>query len=70
MLYGFDEAARILAWTFFTLLPYIDQLSQSELLRQHHVMFREPNGIGKANLVSAYAMAIDAKFERIQGLPT
>ena len=33
-------------------------------------MFRGPTGTGKTDLVSACAMAIDAKFERIQGMPT
>ncbi len=69
-LYGLDDAARILSWAFFTLLPYTDKLSQSKLLRQPHVMFKGPTGTGKTDLVSACAMAIDAKFERIQGLPT
>ena len=69
-LYGLDDAARILSWAFFTLLPYTDKLSQSKLLRQPHIMFRGPTGTGKTDLVSACAMAIDAKFERIQGMPT
>ncbi len=69
-LYGLDEAARTLSWAFFTLLPYTDKLSQTKLLRQPHVMFRGPTGTGKTDLVSACAMAIDAKFERIQGMPT
>ena len=69
-LFGLDDAARILSWAFFTLLPYTDKLSQSKALRQPHVMFRGPTGTGKTDLVSACAMAIDAKFERIQGLPT
>ena len=69
-LYGLDDAARILSWAFFTLLPYTDKLSQGKLLRQPHVMFKGPTGTGKTDLVSACAMAIDAKFERIQGLPT
>ena len=60
----------MLSWAFFTLLPYTDKLSQGKLLRQPHVMFRGPTGTGKTDLVSACAMAIDAKFERIQGLPT
>ena len=69
-LYGLDDAARILSWAFFTLLPYTDKLSQGKKLRQPHIMFRGPTGTGKTDLVSACAMAIDAKFERIQGLPT
>lgn len=69
-LYGLDEAARILSWAFFTLVPYTDKLRQTKALRQPHVMFRGPTGTGKTDLVSACAMAIDAKFERIQGLPT
>ena len=69
-LYGLDDAARILSWALFTLLPYTDKLSQAKKLRQPHVMFRGPTGTGKTDLVSACAMAIDAKFERIQGLPT
>ncbi|MCY4602374.1 MAG: AAA family ATPase [Acidobacteria bacterium] len=69
-LYGLDDAARILSWAFFTLLPYTDKLSQGKLLRQPHLMFRGPTGTGKTDLVSACAMAVDAKFERIQGLPT
>ena len=69
-LYGVDDAAKILSWAFFTLLPYTDKLSQSKALRQPHIMFRGPTGTGKTDLVSACAMAIDAKFERIQGLPT
>ena len=69
-LYGLDDAARILSWAFFTLLPYTDKLSQSKRLRQPHIMFRGPTGTGKTDLVSACAMAIDAKFERIQGMPT
>ena len=69
-LYGLDDAARILSWAFFTLLPYTDKLTQGKLLRQPHVMFRGPTGTGKTDLVSACAMAVDAKFERIQGLPT
>ena len=69
-LYGLDDAARVLSWAFFTLLPYTDKLSQGKLLRQPHVMFRGPTGTGKTDLVSACAMAVDAKFERIQGLPT
>ncbi len=69
-LYGLDEAARILSWAFFTLLPYTDKLSQGKLLRQPHLMFRGPTGTGKTDLVSACAMAVDARFERIQGLPT
>ena len=27
-LYGLDDAARILSWAFFTLLPYPDNLSK------------------------------------------
>ena len=69
-LYGLDDAARILSWAFFTLLPYTDKLRQAKALRQPHLMFRGPTGTGKTDLVSACAMAIDAKFERIQGLPT
>ena len=69
-LYGVDDAARILSWAFFTLLPYTDKLTHGKALRQPHVMFRGPTGTGKTDLVSACAMAIDAKFERIQGLPT
>ena len=69
-LYGLDEAARILSWAFFTLIPYTDKLRQVKALRQPHVLFRGPTGTGKTDLVSACAMAIDAKFERIQGLPT
>jgi MoxR-like ATPase len=69
-LFGVDEAARILSWAFFTLMPYTDKLRQTKALRQPHVMFRGPTGTGKTDLVSACAMAIDAKFERIQGLPT
>ena len=69
-LYGVDDAARVLSWAFFTLLPYTDKLIHSKALRQPHVMFRGPTGTGKTDLVSACAMAIDAKFERIQGLPT
>ena len=69
-LYGLDDAARMLSWAFFTLLPYTDKLSQGKALRQPHVMFRGPTGTGKTDLVSACAMAIDAKFERIQGMPT
>ena len=69
-LYGLDDAARILSWAFFTLLPYTDKLSQGKKLRQPHIMFRGPTGTGKTDLVSACAMAIDARFERIQGLPT
>ena len=69
-LYGLDEAARILSWALFTLLPYTDKLQHVKALRQPHLMFRGPTGTGKTDLVSACAMAIDAKFERIQGLPT
>ena len=69
-LYGLDDAARILSWAFFTLLPYTDKLSQTKKLRQPHLMFRGATGTGKTDLVSACAMAIDAKFERIQGMPT
>jgi len=69
-LYGLDDAARILSWALFTLLPYTDKLSQAKMLRQPHVMFKGPTGTGKTDLVSAAAMAIDARFERIQGLPT
>ena len=69
-LYGLDEAARILSWAFFTLIPYTDKLRQTKALRQPHVLFRGPTGTGKTDLVSACAMAVDAKFERIQGLPT
>ena len=69
-LYGLDDASRILSWALFTLLPYTDKLSQTKMLRQPHVMFKGPTGTGKTDLVSACAMAIDAKFERIQGLPT
>ena len=39
-LYGLDDAARMLSWAFFTLLPYTDKLSQGKALRQPHVMFR------------------------------
>jgi MoxR-like ATPase len=69
-LYGLDEAARILSWAFFTLLPYTDKLRQTKALRQPHVLLKGPTGTGKTDLVSACAMAMDAKFERIQGLPT
>ena len=69
-LYGLDEAARILSWAFFTLIPYTDKLRQTKALRQPHVLFKGPTGTGKTDLVSACAMAVDAKFERIQGLPT
>jgi len=69
-LFGLDEAARILSWAFFTLIPYTDKLRHVKALRQPHLMFRGPTGTGKTDLVSACAMAIDAKFERIQGLPT
>ena len=69
-LYGLDDAARVLSWAFFTLIPYTDKLRQTKALRQPHVMFKGPTGTGKTDLVSACAMAIDAKFERIQGLPT
>ncbi len=69
-LFGVDDAARILSWAFFTLMPYTDKLRQTKALRQPHIMFRGPTGTGKTDLVSACAMAIDAKFERIQGLPT
>ena len=69
-LYGLNEAARTLSWAFFTLLPYTDKLRQTKALRQPHVLFKGPTGTGKTDLVTACAMAIDAKFERIQGLPT
>ena len=69
-LYGLDEAARILSWAFFTLIPYTDKLRQTKALRQPHVLFKGPTGTGKTDLVSACAMAVDARFERIQGLPT
>jgi MoxR-like ATPase len=69
-LYGLDDAARILSWAFFTLIPYTDKLRQTKALRQPHVLFKGPTGTGKTDLVSACAMAVDAKFERIQGLPT
>src|SRR5260221_5269331 len=69
-LFGLDEAARVLSWSFFTLLPCTDKLRQTKALRQPHIMMRGPTGTGKTDLVSACAMAIDAKFERIQGLPT
>jgi MoxR-like ATPase len=69
-LYGLDEASRILSWAFFTLLPYTDKLRQTKALRQPHVLLKGPTGTGKTDLVSACAMAMDAKFERIQGLPT
>jgi MoxR-like ATPase len=69
-LYGLDEPARILSWAFFTLIPYTDKLRQTKALRQPHVLFKGPTGTGKTDLVTACAMAVDAKFERIQGLPT
>ncbi len=69
-LFGLDDAARVLAWAFFTLIPYTDKLSRTKALRQPHVLFKGPTGTGKTDLVTACAMAIDAKFERIQGLPT
>jgi MoxR-like ATPase len=69
-LFGLDEAARILSWAFFTLIPYTDKLRQIKALRQPHILFKGPTGTGKTDLVSACAMAIDARFERIQGLPT
>ena len=69
-LYGLDEAARVLSWAFFTLIPYTDKLQRAKALRQPHVLFKGPTGTGKTDLVTACAMAIDAKFERIQGLPT
>jgi MoxR-like ATPase len=69
-LFGLDDAARILSWAFFTLIPYTDKLRQTKALRQPHVLFRGPTGTGKTDLVSACAMALDARFERIQGLPT
>ena len=69
-LFGLDEAARVLSWAFFTLIPYTDKLRHVKALRQPHVMFKGPTGTGKTDLVTACAMAIDAKFERIQGLPT
>lgn len=69
-LYGLDEAARILSWAFFTLIPYTDKLRQTKALRQPHVLLKGPTGTGKTDLVSTCAMAVDAKFERIQGLPT
>ena len=69
-LYGLDEAARTLSWAFFTLLPYTDKLRQTKALRQPHVLLKGPTGTGKTDLVSGCAMALDAKFERIQGLPT
>jgi MoxR-like ATPase len=69
-LFGVDEAARVLSWAFFTLMPYTDKLRQTKALRQPHVLLRGPTGTGKTDLVSACAMAMDAKFERIQGLPT
>ena len=55
-LYGLDDAARILSWAFFTLLPYTDKLSQGKLLRQPHIMFRGPTGTGKTDLVSALSL--------------
>ena len=69
-LYGLDDAARILSWAFFTLIPYTDKLRQTKALRQPHVLFSGPTGTGKTDLVSACAMSMDAKFERIQALPT
>src|SRR5262245_9970678 len=69
-LYGMDEAAQILSRAFFTLIPYTDKLRQTKALRQPHVLFKGPTGTGKTDLASACAMAVDAKFERIQGLPT
>jgi MoxR-like ATPase len=69
-LYGLEDAVRVLSWAFFTLVPYTDKLRQTKALRQPHVLFRGPTGTGKTDLVSTCAMAIDAKFERIQGLPT
>ena len=69
-LFGLDEAAKVLSWAFFTLIPYTDKLRHVKALRQPHVMFKGPTGTGKTDLVTACAMAIDAKFERIQGLPT
>lgn len=69
-LFGLDEAARILSGAFFTLIPYTDKLRQTKALRQPHLLFRGPTGTGKTDLVSACAMALDARFERIQGLPT
>ena len=68
-LFGLDEAARLLSWAFFTLIPYTDKLRQVKALRQPHILFKGPTGTGKTDLVSACAMAIDARFERIQGLP-
>lgn len=69
-LFGLDEAAQLLSWAFFTLIPYTDKLRQTKALRQPHILFKGPTGTGKTDLVSACAMAIDARFERIQGLPT
>src|SRR6185369_2154080 len=69
-LFGLDEAARTLSWAFFTLIPYTDKLRQMKALRQPHLLLKGPTGTGKTDLVSAFAMAIDARFERIQGLPT
>src|SRR5688500_4049340 len=69
-LYGLEEAARILSWAFFTLIPYTDKLGQVKALRQPHILFKGPTRTGKTDLASACAIAIDAKLVRIQGLPT
>ena len=66
-LYGLDEAARILSWAFFTLIPYTDKLRQTKALRQPHLLFKGPTGTGKTDLVSACAMAVDAQVRAHPG---
>ena len=61
-LYGLDDAARILSWAFFTLLPYTDKLRQAKALRQPHLMFRGPTGTGKT---LAYLVPVIASGKRV-----
>ena len=68
-LFGLEKQAEILSWAVFTLLPYTDKLTCTKKLHQPHVMFRGPTGTGKTDLVTVFAMTIDAKFERVQGSP-
>lgn len=68
-LFGLDEATDSFAHILFTLIPYTDKQTARKLTAPGHTLFMGATGVGKTDLCNTFAMAIEAKFTRVQGSP-
>ena len=68
-LFGLEEPIEKVSRIPFVCIPRTDKITRQKVYGQAHILFEGKTGIGKTDMASSLAFALDAVGKRVQGTP-